>query len=158
MYPELSLFVEAERLDATGRRREPVVNPATGQSLGLLPYASAGDLDRALESAQRAFSTWKSVPARNRAAILKRGAELIRERADAIAHVLTMEQGKTLTESRGEVSVSADVIEWYAEEGRRAYGRIIPSATPGTRQSVVLEPVGVALAVTPWNFPALTPC
>jgi acyl-CoA reductase-like NAD-dependent aldehyde dehydrogenase len=120
MYPELSLFIEAERLDAIGRRREPVVNPATGQSLGLLPYASAGDLDRALESAQRAFSTWKSVPARNRAAILKRGAELIRERVDPIAHVLTMEQGKTLTESRGEVSVSADIIEWYAEEARRA--------------------------------------
>jgi len=72
--------------------------------------------------------------------------------------VLTLEEGKTLADARSEVAVSADVIEWYAEEGRRAYGRVVPGATPGMRQLVVLEPVGVALAITPWNFPALTPC
>jgi succinate-semialdehyde dehydrogenase/glutarate-semialdehyde dehydrogenase len=158
MYPEPTLILDGEAVTRPQGRCEPVINPATGKSLGLLPHATAADLDRALESAQRAFNTWKDVPARNRASILKNGARLMRDRVDTIARVLTLEQGKTLTESRGEVLVSADIIEWYAEEGRRAYGRIVPSASPGTRQLVVLEPVGVALAVTPWNFPALTPC
>ena len=158
MYPELSLTIDGEVLGASGRRCEPVINPATGQSLGLLPYATAADLDRALESADRAFAAWKNIPARNRAAILKRGAEIMRNRLEAIARVLTLEQGKTLLEARTEVAVSADIIEWYAEEGRRAYGRVIPGMTPGTRQLVVLEPVGVAVAMTPWNFPAQTPC
>ena len=158
MYPELSMLIDGETITASGRRREPVVNPATEQTLGFLPYATAADLDRALESGQRAFADWKNVPARNRAAILKRGAELMRNRIDAIARVLTLEEGKTFAEARSEVAVSADVIEWYAEEARRAYGRVVPGATPGMRQLVVLEPVGVALAITPWNFPALTPC
>ncbi len=158
MYPELTMTIDGEGVTAAGRRREPVINPATEQTLGLLPYATAADLDRALESAQRAFALWKDVPARNRASILKRGAELMRNRIDTIARVLTLEEGKTFAEARGEVSVSADVIEWYAEEGRRAYGRVIPGAIPGMRQVVVSEPVGVALAITPWNFPALTPC
>src|SRR5512140_3148474 len=145
MYPELSMMIDGAAITASSRRREPVVNPATEQTLGLLPHATAADLDRALESAQRAFVEWKNVPARNRAVILKRGAELIRNRTDAIARVLTLEEGKTFAEARNEVAVSADVIEWYAEEGRRAYGRVIPGAIPGMRQMVVLEPVGVAL-------------
>jgi succinate-semialdehyde dehydrogenase/glutarate-semialdehyde dehydrogenase len=82
---------------------------------------------------------------------------LIRTRLEAISRVLTLEQGKTLEEARSEVSTSADVIELCAEEGRRAYGRVVPSSTPGTRHLVILEPVGVAVAITPWNFPALTP-
>ena len=158
MYPEPTMTIDGEAVTTDGRRREPVVNPANEQILGLLPYATASDLDRALESAQRAFTLWKAIPPRHRANIMKRGAELIRNRIDTIARVLTLEQGKTLSEARGEVSVSADVIEWYAEEAPRAYGRIIPGATPGMRQMVVAEPVGVALAITPWNFPALTPC
>jgi succinate-semialdehyde dehydrogenase / glutarate-semialdehyde dehydrogenase len=158
MYPELSFTIDGRAVTAAGRRCEPVVNPATGETLGLLPFVTEADLDRALASAQRAFMSWKDVPARNRAVILKRAAELMRTRVDHIARVLTLEQGKTLAEARTEILTSADIIEWYAEEGRRAYGRVVPSSTPGTRQLVVLEPVGVTVAMTPWNFPALTPC
>jgi len=158
MYPELTMMIDGELVTAGGRRREPVLNPADEGTLGLLPYATTSDLDRALESAQRGFATWKNASARERGSILKRGAALIRNRQDTIARVLTLEQGKPLVEAQGEVAVSADIIEWYAEEGRRAYGRIVPATSAGLRQLVVMEPVGVALAVTPWNFPALTPC
>ncbi|MGR4866035.1 NAD-dependent succinate-semialdehyde dehydrogenase [Caulobacter sp. LARHSG274] len=157
MYADLKLLIDGQFLSGEGRASQPVFNPATGAVLADLPHASPGDLDRALDAAQRAFETWRKTAPQDRGRILKRGADLIRERIDAIARVMTLEQGKPLAESRGEILYAADVIEWYAEEGRRAYGRVIPAKTPGVRQLVLLEPVGVAVAFTPWNFPALTP-
>ena len=157
MYPDLSLFIDGAFLPAEGRTTEPVLDPANGAVLGQLPHAGEADLDLALDAAATAFIGWSKTSAYDRSRILERAADLIRERAEAIATVLTLEQGKPLAEARVEVLVSADIIEWYAEEGRRAYGRIIPNRVPGTRHLVLLEPVGPALAFTPWNFPALTP-
>jgi succinate-semialdehyde dehydrogenase / glutarate-semialdehyde dehydrogenase len=156
-YPDLALLIDGAFVKGGGRADEPVINPATGRSLAALPHASASDLDAALEAAQRGFRVWRAVTAEQRGKIIKRAADLVRERIDAIAMAMTLEQGKPLAEARGEVAYAADVIEWYAEEGRRAYGRIVPSRVPGARLMVELEPVGVAVAFTPWNFPALTP-
>jgi succinate-semialdehyde dehydrogenase/glutarate-semialdehyde dehydrogenase len=155
-YPKLELLIDGEFLGAEGRKTEDVFNPATGRVLGELPHATAKDLDRALAAAGRAFGPWRKTLPAERGRILRRAAELMRERVGQIAHAMTLEQGKPLAESKGEVLYSADVLDWYAEECRRAYGRIIPSK-PGMRQLVTFEPVGVAVAFTPWNFPALTP-
>ncbi|WP_158766951.1 NAD-dependent succinate-semialdehyde dehydrogenase [Terricaulis silvestris] len=156
-YPELALLIDGAFITGAGRKSEPVFNPATGRVLAQLPHASASDLEAALEAAQRGFAIWRAVSAAERGKIIKRAADLIRERIDTIAVAMTLEQGKPLAESRGEAAYAADVIEWYAEEGRRAYGRIVPSRVPGVRLMVEQEPVGVAVAFTPWNFPALTP-
>jgi succinate-semialdehyde dehydrogenase/glutarate-semialdehyde dehydrogenase len=156
-YPDLALFIDGEFLSTDGRDSEPVLNPASGQPLARLPHATPADLDRALDAAAAAFPKWRATSAYDRARIMKRAADLIRERKSMIGRVLTLEQGKPLAEAEGEVAVSADVIEWYAEEGRRAYGRVIPSRVPGLTHTVMPEPVGVCLGFTPWNFPALTP-
>lgn len=156
-YPKLNLLIDGDFLDAGQRATEAVINPATGRSLADLPHASAADLDHALDAAVRGFAVWRNVTAAERGKIIKRAADLIRERTEKIALAMTLEQGKPLAESRGEVAYAADVIEWYAEEGRRAYGRIVPSRVQGVRLMVEQEPVGVAVAFTPWNFPALTP-
>ena len=157
MYTELALFIDGAFLSAEGRDREPVLNPATGQALAQLPHATTADLDRALASAAAAFPTWRRTSAYDRGRILKRAADLIRERKAAIARVMTLEQGKPLAESEGEIAYAADVLEWYGEEGRRAYGRVVPGRVPGLTHTVMPEPVGVCLGFTPWNFPALTP-
>jgi succinate-semialdehyde dehydrogenase/glutarate-semialdehyde dehydrogenase len=157
MYPELQLLIDGEWLSHAERPGEAVVNPATGRPIGDLPHATEGDLDRALAAAERAFADWRRRSPLERSGILRRGAGLIRERLEAIALILTLEQGKALVESRAELQHSADLLDWCAEEGRRAYGRIIPSRNPGVRQMVVHEPVGVVVGFTPWNFPALTP-
>lgn len=156
-YPELGLFIDGRWLGAEGRDTEPVINPATGAVLSHLPHASEADLDRALDAAQRAYPAWKKVPAGERAKILRRTASLVRERREAIAHTLTLEQGKLLSEALGEVDASADIIEWSAEEARRIYGRVIPGRSEDITQMMVQEPVGPAAAFTPWNFPASTP-
>jgi succinate-semialdehyde dehydrogenase/glutarate-semialdehyde dehydrogenase len=157
MYTDLALFIDGAFLSGEGRDSEPVVNPATGQALAQLPHATVVDLDRALASAAAAFPIWRSAPAYDRGRILKRAADLIRERKPAIARIMTLEQGKPLAESESEIAYAADVLEWYGEEGRRAYGRVVPSRVPGLTHTVMPEPVGVCLGFTPWNFPALTP-
>jgi succinate-semialdehyde dehydrogenase/glutarate-semialdehyde dehydrogenase len=141
----------------SGRAGETVINPATEKPLATLPHATTDDLDRALTAAAKGFAVWRATSPHDRAKVLRRAADLIRERHERIARVLTLEQGKILAESRIEVTAAADTIEWYAEEGRRAYGRIVPARAPGGRQMVVQEPVGPVAAFTPWNFPALTP-
>ena len=156
-YPTLSLLIDGKFIGVEGRASEPVINPANGQTLAELPHASSADLDEALAAAERGFAVWRTVTAVDRGKIIKRAADLIRERIETIAIAMTLEQGKPLAESHGEIAYAADVIEWYAEEGRRAYGRIVPSRVPGVRLMVEHEPVGVAVAFTPWNFPALTP-
>jgi succinate-semialdehyde dehydrogenase/glutarate-semialdehyde dehydrogenase len=153
VYEKLALYIDGAFIEAEGRRTEPVVNPATGEVLGQLPHANREDLDRALAAAQRAFETWKKTSPLERSTILRKVAELTRERADSIGHNITLDQGKPLAESVGEVNVCAEHAEWHAEECRRIYGRVIPPRRPDVRQFVLREPVGVCAAFTPWNFP-----
>ena len=157
MYANLELFIDGQWLNGDGRAGEDVINPATEKPLARLPHASAADLDRALEAARKGFAVWRATSAYERARIMRKAADLMRERFDAISKILVQEEGKAYPEARAEVRTSADIIEWYAEEGRRAYGRIVPGPGKGLRQIVVQEPVGVVAAFTPWNFPALTP-
>jgi succinate-semialdehyde dehydrogenase/glutarate-semialdehyde dehydrogenase len=157
MYSDLALYIDGKWLNGDGRKGEDVINPATGKTLAALPHASAADLDAALAAADKGFKVWKNTSAYDRSKIMRKAADLVRERYDHIAKVQTQEQGKVYVESRAEVLTSADIIDWYAEEGRRTYGRVIPGRAKGVRQMVLQEPVGVVAAFTPWNFPTLTP-
>jgi succinate-semialdehyde dehydrogenase/glutarate-semialdehyde dehydrogenase len=157
MYTQLGLYIDGEWLNGGGRKGEEVVNPASGKALAQLPHASTGDLDRALAAAEKGLAVWRATSAYDRAKIMRKAADLLRERYDAVSKILTQEQGKPYPEARAEVLTTADIIEWYAEEGRRSYGRIVPGRVKGTRQMVVQEPVGIVAAFTPWNFPTLTP-
>src|SRR5438034_5883104 len=158
MYTDLALYIDGKWVDGGGGRKgEDVINPATEKPLAHLPHASKSDLDEALAAAQKGFTLWRATSAYDRAKIMRKAADLMRERHDAISKVLVQEQGKVYAEARAEVITSADIIDWYAEEGRRSYGRIVPGRVKGTRQLVVTEPVGVVAAFTPWNFPVLTP-
>jgi len=153
MYSDVLLFIDGQWTKAAGGRSIPVVNPATGEPIGTVAHADKSDLDCALEAADRGFRQWRKVSAFDRSKIMRRAANLLRERADAIAPLLTLEQGKPLPEAKGETLAGADVIDWFAEEARRAYGRVIPARTEGVYQLVVKEPVGPVAAFTPWNFP-----
>jgi succinate-semialdehyde dehydrogenase / glutarate-semialdehyde dehydrogenase len=156
MYANLQLFIDGQWIDGGGRAGEDVINPATEKPLAHLPHASVADIDRALEAAKKGFAVWRAVSAYDRAKIMRKAADLMRERHDAISKTLVQEEGKAYPEARAEVITSADIIEWYAEEGRRAYGRVVPGRGK-LRQIVIQEPVGIVAAFTPWNFPALTP-
>ena len=156
MYAELGLYIDGQWLNGSGRKGEDVINPATEKPLARLPHASLADLDEALESAKKGFAVWRATSAADRSKILRKAADLMRERHDAISKIMVLEQGKVYAEARGEVIVSADIIDWYAEEGRRSYGRIVPGRGK-VRQLVMQEPVGIVAAFTPWNFPVLTP-
>lgn len=133
--------------------RHTVVNPADGQVLGQLALADARDIDEALQAAQRGFAQWSQVPAHERCARLEAGVRRIRARQEQIAHWLTLEQGKPLAEARAECAMAAELIEWYAQEARRVYGRIVPSRLPHSRMTVLKQPVGPVAAFSPWNFP-----
>ncbi|MDB5916591.1 MAG: NAD-dependent succinate-semialdehyde dehydrogenase [Massilia sp.] len=154
---DLKLYIAGEWLGQQGRQTEAVINPATGTSLGLLPHASTADLDKALESSEVAFARWRNMSALDRSHILRKAAGLLRERQHRIASIMSLEQGKTLAEAMLEVIISAEVFEWAAEEGRRAYGRVVPGRFSGWRNTVLRQPIGVTAAFTPWNFPALIP-
>ncbi|HVB69568.1 MAG TPA: NAD-dependent succinate-semialdehyde dehydrogenase [Acetobacteraceae bacterium] len=153
MYPDTKLFIDGSWTAGAAGRTLPVVNPASGEAIGTVAHAERADLDRALEAAQRGFRTWRKVSAFDRSKLLRKAADLLRERAAAIAPLLTQEQGKPLAEARGEILAAADVIDWFAEEARRTYGRVIPARTEGVYQLVIKEPVGPVAAFTPWNFP-----
>jgi succinate-semialdehyde dehydrogenase/glutarate-semialdehyde dehydrogenase len=157
MYTQLALYIDGQWLNGEGRKGEDVINPATGKTLAHLPHASKADLDAALAAAKKGLAAWRATSAYDRSKIMRKAADLLRERFDHIAKVQTQEQGKVYVESRGEVLTSADIIDWYAEEGRRAYGRVVPGRQAGVRQIVLQEPVGIVAAFTPWNFPTLTP-
>ncbi len=156
-YPELSLLIDGRWVGRGDRDVRPVVDPATGRVVGELPVATTADLDEACEAAGRAFTTWRETPAFNRYGVLRRAAELLRERAAEIGRVTTIEQGKPVAEATMEVFGAADILDWFAEEGRRVYGRIVPSRRPGVRQLVLRQPVGPTAAFTPWNFPITIP-
>lgn len=157
MYANLEMLIDGKFTRGSSGKSEPVINPATEQTLAELPHAAQSDLEAAVAAAEKGFNAWKAMSAYDRYRILRKGAEILRGRADAIARILTLEQGKIIAEAKIEVVTSADILDWYAEEGRRAYGRIIPARMPGVRQMVIKEPVGIVAAFTPWNFPALTP-
>ena len=157
MYPNLELYIDGQWLNGDGRAGEDVINPATEKPLARLPHAGTADLDRALDAAKKGFAVWRATSPYERAKIMRKAADLMRERYDAISKTMVQEEGKPYPEARAEVRTSADIIEWYAEEGRRAYGRIVPGPGKGLRQIVVQEPVGIVAAFTPWNFPTLTP-
>ncbi len=156
-YADLALFLGGEWVSAEGRKTSPVINPATEETIGQVPHASKADLDRVLAAAQEGFKTWRAIFADERGRIMKRAADLLRERKEEIARIATTESGKVIHETRIEVIMSANILEWYAEEGRRAYGRVLPQRTPGTRLAVVKEPVGPVAAFAPWNFPLGNP-
>ena len=156
-YPEPKLFIAGEWLPAGQRDRLPVLNPAKAQVIAEWPVASRDDLDAALAAAQSAFPAWRATSAFDRARILHKAADLMRERAGYIGKVSTIEQGKALAESTAEAAASGDIFDWFAEEARRAYGRIIPSKHPGVRHNVLKEPIGPIAAFTPWNFPLTIP-
>jgi succinate-semialdehyde dehydrogenase / glutarate-semialdehyde dehydrogenase len=153
-YPNTQLFIAGQWCDAADGRSLAVFNPATGQEIGRVAQAGRADLDRALQAAQQGFETWRDMPPAERAKIMRRAAALIRERADQIAPLITQEQGKPLPEAKGETLAAADLMEWFADEGQRVYGRIVPSrGRPELRQMVLKDPVGPVAAFTPWNFP-----
>ena len=152
-YPNTQLFIDGQWCDAQSGRTMPVFNPATGTEIGRLAHAGIPDLERAVAAAQKGFEVWRDVPAHERSAILRKAAALMRERCDGIAALLTQEQGKPLAEAKAETSMAADIIEWFAEEGRRVYGRIVPPRNLQTQQVVLKLPVGPVAAFTPWNFP-----
>ena len=152
-YKDTLLLIDGQwRPGASGRVIE-VLNPATGTRIGTVAHADTADLDAALAAAERGFATWKAVSAYERARIMRKAAELLRERADHIAWLMTREQGKPLAQSKGEILGAADTIEWFAEEGKRAYGQVIPPRSPDVIQMTMKVPVGVVAAFTPWNFP-----
>ena len=152
-YSNVELLIDGAWAPASGGRTLPVLNPATGEQIGTVAHAERPDLDRALAAADKAFDTWRRVSAYERSKAMRKVADLVRTRADEIATLMTMEQGKPFAEARGETLLAPDIIEWFAEEGRRAYGRVIPARQPGVYQLVIKEPVGVVAAFTPWNFP-----
>src|SRR5574338_836370 len=152
-YRNTELFINGAWTSGASGRTLPVVNPASGQEIGTVAYAERADLDRALEAAERGFRTWRAVSAFERSKVMRKAAALFRERVEAVAPMLTMEQGKPLAEAKQEVLAGADIVDWFAEEARRAYGRVIPARTEGVYQLVVKEPVGPVAAFTPWNFP-----
>ncbi|WP_448955338.1 NAD-dependent succinate-semialdehyde dehydrogenase [Labrys neptuniae] len=147
------LLIDGAWRAGSGSRSGAVINPATGQPIGTLSFCEKADLDLALAAAAKGFAVWRRKTALERARIMHRAAALLRERAETIAELITREQGKPLAEARGEAAGAPEHVEWYAEEGRRAYGRLIPSRIPGARQMVVKEPVGPVAAFSPWNFP-----
>ncbi|WP_077000616.1 NAD-dependent succinate-semialdehyde dehydrogenase [Variovorax sp. KK3] len=152
-YVDTRLLINGEWSDAASGKTLDVINPATGKPIGKVAHAGIADLDRALDAAQRGFQAWRKVPANERAATMRKAASLLRERAPEIARLLTLEQGKPFAEARVEVLAGADIIEWFADEGRRVYGRIVPSRNLAAQQLVIKEPVGPVAAFTPWNFP-----
>jgi succinate-semialdehyde dehydrogenase / glutarate-semialdehyde dehydrogenase len=156
-YTELTLLIGGEWVADGGRDLLPVINPATEEVLGQLPLATPADLDRALAAARDAYPAWRAMPPNERGRILRRAADLLRERIDHIARIATMEEGKPLAETRVEVGMSAEIFEWDAEEGRRAYGRVLPQRASGVRMSVLKEPVGPVAGFAPWNFPLGNP-
>ncbi|AOL94075.1 NAD-dependent succinate-semialdehyde dehydrogenase [Porphyrobacter sp. LM 6] len=149
---DLALFINGVWRSGEGRETRPVLNPALGAGIADLPVATAADLEEALAAAEQGFKAWRAVDVDTRAGILRKAADLLRERAETIAVLLTTEQGKPKAEALGEVMGSASMFDFYAEEAKRAYGRVLVRPT-GQRAMVIKQPVGPVAVFTPWNFP-----
>jgi succinate-semialdehyde dehydrogenase / glutarate-semialdehyde dehydrogenase len=153
MYPDISLHIDGSWGKASSGKTIPVLNPATGDPIGTVAHAEQTDLERAARAAEKGFHAWRKVSAYERYKLMRKAGENLRSRADEIARLMTTEQGKPVAEAKLETLAAADVIDWFAEEGRRAYGWIIPARAEGFYQLAVKEPVGPVAAFTPWNFP-----
>ena len=147
-------YINGAWSDADDQRTMEVTNPATGELLGTVPRMGAGETRRAIEGAHQAWPAWRAKSAKERAALLRRWFELLLANQEDLAILMTAEQGKPLSESRGEIAYAAAFLEWYAEEGKRIYGEVIPPHQADKRIIVLKEPIGVVAAITPWNFPA----
>jgi succinate-semialdehyde dehydrogenase / glutarate-semialdehyde dehydrogenase len=147
------LFIDGQWVDADNGATMPVLNPATKEEIVSIPNAGAEETRRAIEAADRAFESWRKVPAKERSYALRRWFNLIMDNQEDLAQLMTAEQGKPLAESRGEVAYGGAFVEWFAEEGRRVYGDTISSNNPAQRIITLKQPVGVVAAITPWNFP-----
>jgi succinate-semialdehyde dehydrogenase/glutarate-semialdehyde dehydrogenase len=147
-------YVDGAWTGAADGATMPVVNPGTGRTIGTAPMFGAADTRLAIEAAARALPAWRGKVAKDRSAILMKWFELMLANIDDLALILTTEQGKPLAESAGEITIGAAYVEWFAEEGKRVYGDVIPTVGNDRRLVVVKEPVGVCAAITPWNFPA----
>jgi succinate-semialdehyde dehydrogenase/glutarate-semialdehyde dehydrogenase len=153
MYSDVQLFIDGTWRDAASGKTLPVLNPATGEPIGKVAHAEKPDLDLALAAARKGFEAWRKVPAFERYKLMRKAADILRSRAAEIATQMTMEQGKPILEAKMETLAGADVIDWFAEEARRTYGRTIPPRADGIYQLELKEPVGPVAAFTPWNFP-----
>ncbi|WP_026616779.1 NAD-dependent succinate-semialdehyde dehydrogenase [Ensifer aridi] len=151
-YPQTRLYIGGIWRDGS-KERLPILNPATDELIGTVANAGRDNLDEALATAATGFTAWSRFSAFERAGLLHKAAQLLRERVEKIATIMTLEQGKPLAESTAEALAAADMIDWFAEEARRAYGRVVPSRFVNVRQIVVREPVGPVAAFSPWNFP-----
>ena len=147
-------FINGEWVAADGGQTITVRNPATGEAIGTVPKMGRAETKRAIETAEKAWAGWRSKLAKERSVILRKWFELMMANQDDLALIMTSEQGKPMTESRGEIAYAASFIEWFAEEGKRAYGDVIPTFRGDSRVVVIKQPVGVCAAITPWNFPA----
>jgi len=151
---QLALLIDGQWIGAGHGQSGAVLDPSTGKEIGRVPFAGAEEIDHALDAAQRTFPLWRGTSAYDRAVLLRKAANLLRERADKIAQLISLEQGKPIAESMWEVLATADVFDWTGEEGRRAYGSVIPPRQGHIDQIVLKEPIGPAAGFSPWNGPA----
>ena len=147
-------FIGGRWLDAASGATHAVLNPATREPIGTVPDMAVAETRHAIEAASQAFPTWAALTARERGAILRRWYELLMANQEDLATLMTAEQGKPLAESQGEIAYAASFIEWFAEEGKRLYGDVIPGHQVDKRILVLRQPIGVVACITPWNFPA----
>lgn len=156
-YSDIELFIGGHWAKGADGKFRDIVNPSTGAVIGQLPLASEADVSRALEAARSGFATWRDVDPRERTGILLRAAELIRKNSDVLGRLTTLEEGMRLNDAVALAVRGADILEWEANEGRRVYGRVIPSRN-GVREIVMRQPVGPVAAFSPWNGSVFTPC
>ena len=152
-YPDVQLFIDGKWREGVEGKTLPIIDPATEVEIGRLAHATRPDLDAALKAAEKGFEIWRNTSVFERYQIMRKAAQLLRERKDDIAWLMTRDQGKPLAQSAMEIVVGADTIDWFAEEARRTYGQVIPARAPGVTQMTMKLPVGVVAAFTPWNFP-----
>ena len=147
-------YIDGKWIEADSGRTLTVRNPATGETVGTVPALGAAETRRAIEAAARAYPAWRAMLAKERAAILRKLSDLMLANTDDLAIIMTAEQGKPLSESKGEIAYAASFIDWFADEAKRVYGDTIPQNARGRRNIVQKEPIGVFAAITPWNFPS----
>ncbi|MCB1902637.1 MAG: aldehyde dehydrogenase family protein, partial [Gammaproteobacteria bacterium] len=146
-------YINGDWVDADSGATAPVTNPANGREIGSVPFCGASETRQALEAAQTALVGWRALTAKERAIKLRTWYELIMANQEDLALIMTTEQGKPLTEARGEIAYAASFIEWFSEEAKRVYGDVIPQHQADKRIIVIKQPIGVCVAITPWNFP-----
>lgn len=153
MYQNIQAFIGGKWLAAANAKTIDVINPATEEKIFTVAQVGTEDLKQAVNAAEQGFEVWRRMAAIERSMIMRRAADILRDRVDEIASLMTAEQGKPLAEAKAEIKVAADTIDWFAEEARRTYGRVVPARREGVFQLVLKEPIGVVAAFTPWNFP-----